>query len=166
MDQTIDVLVFFAIHDLEAKFGFVFRAFREANGELAAEIVFDEGSFVAGFAGVPRVDAEGGEIADLPFGAAGGSDEILRLIAGRIRGAVKFEPSDGTNVGRRSAVADGIGKIEFDESGDDPAGDGSGLIAGPRSGGFRAASVVFAGRAGSDAANKVPVFLFCPRRVI
>jgi len=162
LGHAIEALFFCALHLGEAKLRLALGALVEADGHLAAEIIFDEGGFVASALLIPGVDAEGGEIAGLAFRAARSGDEILRLGSGRSVDTIELKPGDGPEVGGGHAFADGLGQIELDETRDDPTGDGNGLIAGLRGGvGFGAALGSFAGRAGGQSANEEPVFPFC-----
>src|SRR5260370_34896228 len=72
--QAIEALFLRAAHLAKAKFGLTFWAFAETDGHLAAEIIFDEGGFVARAPLVPGGDAEHGEITGLSFGATLSSD--------------------------------------------------------------------------------------------
>jgi hypothetical protein len=66
--QAIDAFFFRTVHLTEAEFGLALGSFIDTDGHLAAEIIFDEGGFVAGALLVPSVNAKNGEIAGLPFG--------------------------------------------------------------------------------------------------
>jgi hypothetical protein len=74
LGQAVDALFFGAAHLVKAKFGLALWSFVEADGHLPAQIIFDEGGFVARAPGVPCVDAENGEIAGLTFGATRARD--------------------------------------------------------------------------------------------
>ena len=63
MRQAIEALFFGASDLAKAEFGFVFGSFAEADGHLPAQIIFDEGGFVARAPRIPRIDAENREIA-------------------------------------------------------------------------------------------------------
>ncbi len=74
LHQAIDAFFFWAAHLAKAKFGLALWSFAEADGHLAAQIIFDEGGFVARTPRVPGIDAENREIAQLPFAAARSCD--------------------------------------------------------------------------------------------
>ncbi len=159
MVQAIGAFFFVVVHQVKAKFWIAFGAFADLDGEGAAEIVFDIGGFIAGFPGIPSINAERGEIAGLAFRAVSAGNEILRVVALGISDAVEFEPGEGAHVGGVGAFSNSIGDIEGDESGNDPAGDGNGLIAGLRCGGNgRIAHDAFAGRTSGDTTNEEPIF--------
>src|SRR5216684_3728003 len=74
--QAIDTFFFRAANLAEAKFGFAFWSFVEADGHLAAQIIFDEGGFIARALLVPGVDAENGEVTRLSLRATRSGDQI------------------------------------------------------------------------------------------
>src|SRR5260370_39820096 len=92
LDEMRDAFLFISIHHVEAKLWFVLRPFADANGQLSAQIILDKGGFVPASLGVPGVNAQGREIADLPFRSARGSQEVLRLVARRVAHPSQFEP--------------------------------------------------------------------------
>src|SRR5580698_9760935 len=130
LDEAVGAFFFVGADGVEFELGIAFGVFAEENGQRAAQIVFDEGGFVASFPGVPGVGAQRGEIAGLAFGAFRSGDEVLWLFAGGIGDAIELKPRDGANIGRIDAFADGIGQIEFDEAGDHPPRDWDVLVAG------------------------------------
>src|ERR1700730_11695318 len=97
--QAVDALFLGGIHSAEAEFGLVLRAFAEVDGHLAAEIIFDEGGFVAGALLVPGVNAQDGEVARLAFGVARSGNQVLRLNSRGRGDAVQLEPGNGAHVG-------------------------------------------------------------------
>src|SRR4029077_3977500 len=156
--QAIDALFFRAAYLTKTKFGLAFWSFAETNGHLAAEIIFDEGGFVARALLVPGVNAENRQITELAFGAARSSDEILRLISRGSSHAIQLKPGNGADVGGGHAFTYGVGQIQLDKASHNPTGDRNSLVAGLRGGvGFRAARGDFAGRAGGQAANQEPI---------
>src|SRR5207248_7743682 len=120
---------------MEVKFGLVFGTLAEADRQLAAELVFDEGGFVAASLCKPGVNAQGGEVTWLTFRPARRSKKVLRLVAGGIWDAVQLKPSEGTNVGGGRAFAHGIRQIQLNEARNDPSRNRDGLIAGLRGSG-------------------------------
>src|SRR6266566_4737893 len=72
LNQPVDTLLFVAAHRAKTKLRLVLGAFADANGHLAAQIIFDERSFVAASLCIPRVDTKRGEIAGLALGSASG----------------------------------------------------------------------------------------------
>ena len=87
LDQTVDTIVFFAgSHGVKAEFGLAAVVLVDADGKLAAGVVFDEGRFVAAALGVPGVHAKHREVAGLALGPFRAGNQILRLVAvGAIR---------------------------------------------------------------------------------
>src|SRR5271170_7612334 len=69
------------------------RGLQALNGELAADVAFDEGGLVAVFLFAPGVDAECSEIARLTFRAVRAEKQILgHGLAGLRRYAIQFGP--------------------------------------------------------------------------
>src|SRR5258708_37706485 len=98
LDQMIDAFLFISIHHVEAKLRFVLRSFADPNGQLSAQIILDKGGFVPASLGVPGVNAQGREIADLPFRSARCSQEVLRLVAPKVTHTIQFEPCERADI--------------------------------------------------------------------
>src|SRR5207245_3162380 len=92
LNQSVHTLFLVSIHDSKTEFRLAFWPFRDANGQLSAEIIFDKRGFVSALLHIPGVNAQGREVARLAFWSAGGRDEEVRLFAGRIRTMIKFTP--------------------------------------------------------------------------
>src|SRR5271165_4645749 len=98
LDEVINALLLAGVHHTEAKFGLAFGTLADTDGKRTTKLIFNEGGFVAGFLVIPGENAKGGEIARLAFGAAGASNEILRMLTFIIGDTIQFEPSNRTNI--------------------------------------------------------------------
>src|SRR6266566_2428962 len=167
LNQPVDALLFVAAHHAKTKLRLLLGAFADANGHLAAQIIFDERSFVAASLCIPRVDAKRGEIAGLALGSAGGGNQILWLVARRVADAVEFEPRERAKIRGGHALAHGVWQIQFNKTGNDPARDRHGLIPGSRCGcRFGALASVITRRTCSEAADQRPVLFLRFLRLI
>src|SRR6266481_8676946 len=132
LDQMIDAFFFLSVQHAEAKLRCVLRPFADANGQLSAQTILDKGGFVPASLYVPGVNAQGREIADLPFRSARGSQKVLRLVARRVAHAIQFEPCERAEICGSRSLANRIRQIQLHETRDHPAGDRCGLVAGLR----------------------------------
>jgi hypothetical protein len=72
--QMIKAFLFRTAHLTKAELGFALWSLIDSDGHLAAQIIFDESSFVTGALLIPGVHAKDGEIAGLSFGVARARD--------------------------------------------------------------------------------------------
>src|SRR6059058_4715464 len=159
LDQAVDTFFFVSVHDAESEFGLVLGPLADANGQLSAEIVFDERGLVAAFLRIPGVHPQRAEVACRALRTARRGQEVLWFVSGEIRDAIQLKPGHGADVCRRRAFSHGIRQIQFDKAGNHPAGNRYGLIpwfCGCR--GFGGSRRSLSRRARGDAANQEPIF--------
>src|SRR5438132_3968533 len=100
LDQMIDAFFFFSVHQAEANLRCVLRPFADANGQLSAQIILDEGGLVPALLYVPGVNAQGREVAGLAFRTARGGQKVLRLVTRRVTDAIQLEPRERADIRR------------------------------------------------------------------
>src|SRR5947208_11905417 len=121
LDQAVDTFFFVSVHDAESEFGLVLGPLADANGQLSAEIVFDERCLVAAFLRIPGVHPQRAEVACRALRTARRGQEVLWFVSGGIRDAIQLKPGHGADVCRRRAFSHGIRQIQFDKAGNHPA---------------------------------------------
>src|SRR5260370_21997447 len=161
LDQPVDALVFVIFHQMEPKLWSVFGSFASANRQLAAQIIFNESSFVPAPLAIPGINAQCRKVARLAFRAARRGQKILWLLARRVAYAVQFEPRQRTDICGRRSFAHRFRQIHLHESRRHPASDGNSLVAGlGRVRIFRGARGGFPRRPRCHASDQKPIFLF------
>src|SRR5215471_21375910 len=83
LDETTAPFLITLTHNREAKLRFGGGVLVYPYGQLAAQIICDEGGFVSRPRAVPSIDSHHGEVAGLPLWTARSRDQVLRHISGR-----------------------------------------------------------------------------------
>src|SRR5256884_6769595 len=107
LDQAVDTFFFVSVHDAESEFGLVLGPLADANGQLSAEIVFDERGLVAALLRIPGVHPQRAEVACRALRTARRGQEVLWFVSGGIRDAIQLKPGHGADVCRRRAFSHG-----------------------------------------------------------
>src|SRR5579863_2934444 len=104
------------------------RGLQALNGQLAADVAFNESGLVAVLLLAPSVHAERSEIARLAFGTVRAEEQILRHeFAGSGGNAVQLAPGDDAHSGGSGVVRQRRWDIEFNKAAEEPSGQ-DGLI--------------------------------------
>ena len=83
LDETTAPFLITLTHDREAKLRFGGGVLVYPYGQLAAQIICDEGGFVSRPPLIPRINSQDDEIAGLPVWTARSSYQVLRHVSGR-----------------------------------------------------------------------------------